>query len=74
MLRETLASVHAKLDPAAFIRVHRSAVVRRSEIKAVRRKPSGALAVTLTQGEEVPVGRVYARGLRDLLQRMHVEV
>lgn len=67
MARETMAAVQARLDPEIFVRVHRSAIVRRSEIVALRRKPTGALAVTLARGEEVPVGRSYAKGLRALL-------
>lgn len=70
MLRETLQSVQAKLDPGSFVRVHRSAIVRRSEVAAIRRKPSGALALGLASGVEVPVGRSYAKGLRDLMGRV----
>jgi DNA-binding LytR/AlgR family response regulator len=70
MLRETLGALQAKLDPALFIRVHRSAIVRRSEVAAIKRKPSGALSLCLASGAEVPVGRSYAKGLRDLVERM----
>ena len=70
MLRETLASVQAKLDAAQFVRVHRSAIVRRIGICAIRRRPSGALTLTLASGEEVPVGRSYVSGLRALIEEM----
>ncbi|NNM76849.1 LytTR family transcriptional regulator [Sphingomonas sp. ID1715] len=59
LLRATLSGLEAQLDPNAFARVHRSAVCRRSAIVALLRKPSGALAVRLTDGQEVPVGRSY---------------
>jgi hypothetical protein len=70
IVRETLGSIHERLDPALFLRIHRSAIVRRSEIAAVKRKPSGSLVATLTSGEEVPVGRRYAGGLRSLLDEI----
>ena len=70
MLRETMAAVEKWLDPDIFVRVHRSVIVRRSEIAGVRRKPSGALAMTLGDGSEVPVGRSYAKGLRALVDQL----
>lgn len=70
LLRETLTNVETMLDPETFIRVHRSVIVRRSEIVAVRRKRSGALLLTLASGAELPVGRSYAPGLNALLASM----
>lgn len=70
MVRETLSALQESLDPELFVRVHRSALVRRSAIAAVRRRPSGSLVATLATGEEVPVGRSYAGGLRSLLGKM----
>ena len=70
LIRMTLAALEARLDPAIFIRVHRSALCRRSAIVSLRRKPTGALALSLAGGDQVPVGRHYARGIRDLLRRM----
>jgi DNA-binding LytR/AlgR family response regulator len=67
MLRETLGGLQAELDAGVFVRVHRSAIVRRSAVVAVRRKASGALALTLSNGDEVPVGRSYASGVRALV-------
>lgn len=59
LMRGTLSGLEAQLDPAAFARVHRSAICRRRSIVALLRKPSGALAVRLENGQEVPVGRSY---------------
>jgi DNA-binding LytR/AlgR family response regulator len=70
LLRTTLAGLEANLDPSLFIRVHRSAICRRSAVTSLRRKRSGALVISLADGSEVPVGRRYARGLRELLQQI----
>lgn len=59
LMRGTLTGLEDKLDPKVFARVHRSAICRRSAIAAMLRKPSGAMAVRLDNGAEVPVGRRY---------------
>ena len=45
----------------AFVRVHRSALCRRSAIRGYRRKPSGAMLALLGSGAEAPLGRSYVR-------------
>lgn len=67
LLRETMNRMEGRLDPADFIRVHRSAIVRRSLICAVRQHGFGVLRVALDNGLELPVGRSYARRVRELL-------
>lgn len=67
LLRATLTGLEAKLDPTIFARVHRSAICRRSAIAAMLRKPSGAMAVRLDTGAEVPVGRSYRDSVAELL-------
>jgi two-component system response regulator AlgR len=70
LVRATLSSLEARLDPQVFVRVHRSAICRLSAISGLHRKPTGALAVRLANGDEAPVGRSYNSGLRALLRRM----
>ncbi|HEU4968215.1 LytTR family DNA-binding domain-containing protein [Sphingomonas sp.] len=67
LLRATLSSLEIKLDPSVFTRVHRSAICRRSAIVAMMRKPTGAMAVRLEAGAEVPVGRSYRESVDELL-------
>ncbi|RJF90210.1 LytR/AlgR family response regulator transcription factor [Sphingomonas cavernae] len=69
LMRETMNRIEERLDPATFIRVHRSALVRRQIITAIRQAGYGALKVVLSNGTEVSVGRTYAPGIRDLLNR-----
>jgi two-component system response regulator AlgR len=70
LVRMTLTSLEARLDPSVFVRIHRSAICRISAISGLHRKPTGALSVSLASGEEAPVGRRYNSGLRALLRRL----
>lgn len=69
LMRDALTRVTAELDPDIFLRVHRSAVVRRDQIASLRRRPTGALIAELLCGDRVPVGRQYIRGVRDFLTK-----
>ncbi|QNQ08307.1 LytR/AlgR family response regulator transcription factor [Sphingomonas alpina] len=70
LVRMTLSALEVQLDTATFIRVHRSAICRRSAISGLRRKATGALAAFLASGGEAPVGRKFSGGLRTLLKRL----
>ena len=67
LLRATMAGLESMLDPAEWVRIHRSVLVRRSRVAAVRRTPSGGLLARMVSGAETPVGRAYVHlVLRDL--------
>lgn len=70
LMRTTLTALHAALDPGCFIRVHRSAICRRSAITGLQRKPTGALRLSLSNGDWAPVGRSYGHSLKALLKQM----
>ena len=70
LIHRTIAKLEEDLDPALFIRVHRSAICRRSAVTGLRRQATGALTVSLANGDRAPVGRTYSSGLRVLLKRM----
>jgi two-component system LytT family response regulator len=55
MVRASLASLEQRLDPARFMRVHRTAIVNVDEIRATQDR--GPLVLTLSNGAEVPVSR-----------------
>ena len=57
LMRVTLDALQRELDPAHFVRVHRSYIVRIDRIAAVRRQPNGSRAVRLTNGARIPVSR-----------------
>jgi two-component system, LytTR family, response regulator len=67
--RQTLASLHARLDPRRFARIHRSAIVRLDAIAQIERG-SGGGEVELRDGSRLAVSRRYRR---ELLARLGAE-
>lgn len=59
LVRGTLASWEARLVARGFIRVHRSRLVNRSKITALRPTPSGDMEITLGDGRTVLGSRRY---------------
>lgn len=65
---ESLGAVAARLDPAAFRRIHRSAIVRWDRMREVRRRPDGLLTVVTGLGAQLRVGRTFAPALLAALE------
>jgi hypothetical protein len=59
LVRGTLASWEARLTARGFIRVHRSRLVNRNKIDALKPTPSGDLEITLSGGQIVLGSRRY---------------
>jgi len=57
LLRGTLGAIAAQLDPASFVRTHRSVLVSISRITELRRERDGSASVVLGDGSRLPVGR-----------------
>jgi two-component system, LytTR family, response regulator len=55
LLRESLAALERELDPTAFVRIHRSALVNISAIAELRRGPDNHYTVVLTDGTRLEV-------------------
>lgn len=68
LLRESLRGLLARLDPDEFVQVHRSALVRRSELIEVTRSPMGGGEVQLRGGQRLPLGRVHGKAVQRLLR------
>jgi two-component system LytT family response regulator len=62
LLRESLASLAARLDPARFVRVHRRVILNRDRLREVRERGRAYVAL-LHDGTEVPVAREGRRRL-----------
>lgn len=69
LLRETLASLEQRLDPARFLRVHRSAIVNLARVRAVESQLRGDAVAVLTSGARV---RVTAARREELERRIQV--
>lgn len=64
LYQESLTSLESRLDRDAFLRIHRSTIVRRSAIARIRPAPFASLIVVLTDGTELRVGRTYTHAIR----------
>jgi len=60
LIRDTVTSLEGRLDPALFVRSHRSFLVNITCIRGLRRKTGGRMELTLNTGRLVAVGPNYA--------------
>lgn len=65
--RATLSSLESQLDPAVFMRVHRSILVRLNHLAKLAVTGDGTYSLTLDNGDVVPVSERYVQRVRDLL-------
>lgn len=68
LLRESISGLAARLDPARFIRVHRSAIVSAPHVRRVARKSRRGLAVVMASGAQVGLGPSFADGALAVLK------
>lgn len=67
LLRETMASIEARLDPRLFLRIHRSRIVRVDLIEQLETYASGQYVVRMRNGLRMVSGRSYRGALRRAL-------
>ena len=67
LLRETMASLEARLDRTRFVRIHRGAIVNLDAVRELQRH-DGEAALVLTDGTRVPVSRRRVATLGPLLR------
>jgi len=60
LLRETMASLEQRLDPARFLRIHRSRIVRTDSIQELRTIANREFTVKLADGSQHRSSRTYA--------------
>jgi two-component system LytT family response regulator len=65
LVSRSLKDLEARLDPAAFLRLHRSTIVQASHIVEVRSAGSARYQMQLDDGTKVIVSRSRARELKD---------
>ncbi|MCY7387465.1 MAG: LytTR family transcriptional regulator [Burkholderiales bacterium] len=65
-LRSTMAAIEIRLDPARFVRVHRSYIVNLDCIQEIEPLESGDARAKMRDGGFVPVSRRYRDALRKL--------
>jgi two-component system response regulator AlgR len=69
LINHTIGKLEAELDPARFVRLHRSALVRRDFVAGLRRDESGRWWARLADGEEQKIGRLYLHNAKGLAGR-----
>ena len=57
LIRETMASLEARLDPTRFARVHRSAIVNLDRVRTLQPYVRGAHVLTLSDGTRLTLSR-----------------
>jgi two-component system LytT family response regulator len=67
VLRESMGQILARLGPARFVRIHRSAGINLAQVRSLRRG-RGPLEVELTDGTRLPISRRKAREVVGLLR------
>ena len=66
--RQTVTGLERSLDPARFLRIHRSVIVNIDKIRELRPWPTGEYVVLMRSGKELTLSRSY-RARLDLLAR-----
>lgn len=59
LMLHTIQGLEDRLDPARFIRLHRSTIVRRDRIAGLKHDGLGVWHAELADGSEVRIGRTY---------------
>lgn len=59
LLLQTIAGLEARLDPEKFIRIHRSTILKRDNIRGLRHDGLGVWSAELQNGEALRIGRTY---------------
>jgi two-component system LytT family response regulator len=70
MLRESLASLEQRLDPRKFLRIHRSAIVNLTRVRAVESHVRGEGVAVLASGTRLKVTRAKRDDLERRLEQL----
>jgi two-component system LytT family response regulator len=57
LLREAMHWIERRLDPATFVRIHRSYIVNAEYVRELRTQPDGDRVVVLKGGQALPISR-----------------
>jgi len=69
LINHTIGRLEDELDPALFVRLHRSAIVRRDFVNGLRRDDGGRWYAQFPDGGEQKVGRLYLHKAKGLAGR-----
>lgn len=69
LIHETIGALEARLDPARFLRLHRSAIVRRDRVQRLAHDGQGNWTAEIGSGRQIRIGRTYLASARASLTR-----
>ncbi len=69
LLLQTIAGLEKRLDPDEFIRIHRSTILRRDNIRGLRHDGLGVWSAELQNGEAMRIGRTYLSKVKAMAGR-----
>ncbi len=72
LLLQTIAGLEKKLDPAQFIRIHRSTILRKDRIRGLRHDGLGVWSAEVENGDETDalrIGRTYLSKVKAMAGR-----
>ncbi len=64
LIHRTIAKLEEDLDPALFLRVHRSVILRRDTVTGLYRDDAGHWTARLSDGGEQRIGRSYVEDVK----------
>lgn len=69
LIHQTISALEQRLDPAMFVRLHRSHIVRRDHIARLHHDGAGAWFATLACDTEIRIGRTFLPAVKASLGR-----
>lgn len=69
LLLQTIAGLEERLDPARFIRIHRSIILQRDRITGLRHDGLGVWSVETADGDALRIGRTYLAKVKAMAGR-----
>ncbi|MDE8651750.1 LytR/AlgR family response regulator transcription factor [Novosphingobium album (ex Liu et al. 2023)] len=69
LLLQTITGLESRLDPAKFIRIHRSTILRRDHVTGLRHEGLGVWSVETADGEALRIGRTYLPNVKKMAGR-----
>ena len=69
LLLQTITSLEERLDPARFIRIHRSCILRRDCITGLRHEGLGVWSAETADGRVLRIGRTYLANVKKMAGR-----
>jgi two-component system response regulator AlgR len=69
LLLQTITSLEERLDPEAFIRIHRSCILARHHVTGLRHEGLGVWSAETADGQALRIGRTYLPTVKKMAGR-----